>query len=115
MAGLLADKDVKNDALLGVLALDAQILEIARVPERVEVALDGNRIVSIAGMGEHPGQDGFLGDAPVADDPDLVNRVRCLGRGLGHGREGSGHQSQNHSKARHAPATRRRRERWKRA
>ena len=74
--GFLTDKDVKDDALLGVLALNAQILEIAGVPERVEVALDRNRIVSIAGMGEHPGQDGFLGDAPVADDADLVNRVR---------------------------------------
>ena len=73
--GFLADKDVKNDALLGVFALDAQILEIARVPERVEVALDRNRIICIAGMGEHPGQDGFLGDAPVADDTDLVNRI----------------------------------------
>ena len=38
--GLLADKDVQNDALLRVLALDAQIFEVARVPERVEVALD---------------------------------------------------------------------------
>ncbi len=84
-AGFLTDKDVKDDALLGVLALNAQILEIARVPERVEVALDRDGIVGVAGMGEHPGQDGFLGDAPVADDADLVDGVRCLGRGLADG------------------------------
>ncbi len=79
--GLLADKDVEDDALFRVLALDAQVLEVAGVPERVEIALDGDRIVGIAGVGEHPGQDGFLGDAPVADDANLVDGVGRLGQG----------------------------------
>ena len=68
---LLADKDVQDDALFRVLALDAQIVEVARVPERVEVALDRDRVVGIADMGKQAGQDGFLGDAAVADDANL--------------------------------------------
>ena len=51
--------------------LDAEVFEVAGVPERVEVALDGERIVGVADAAEQAGKDGFLGDAPVADDADL--------------------------------------------
>ena len=78
MVGFSRTKTFENDALLRVLALDAQVFEIARVPERVEVALDRDRIVGVARMGEHAGENGFLGDAPVADDADLIRWYRAF-------------------------------------
>ena len=79
--GPFPDEDVQDDALLRVFALDAQILEVAGVPQRVEVALDGDRIVGVAGMSKEPRQDGLLGNAPVADDPNLIDGLRSLGQG----------------------------------
>ena len=68
--GPLPDEDVQDDAFLRVLALDAHIVEVARVPERVEVALDGDRVIGVAGVGKEAGQHGFFRNAPVADDPN---------------------------------------------
>ena len=76
--GFFADKHVQNDALLGVLALDAQIVEVAGVPERVEIALDGDGVVGVALVGKHAGEDGLFGDAPVANDANLRNGIRRL-------------------------------------
>src|SRR5579875_471614 len=42
--GLFADVDVEDDALRRLFPFDADILEIAGVPERVEVALDGEGV-----------------------------------------------------------------------
>ena len=39
-----------------------------------------DRIVDIAGMGEHAGEDGLLGNTAIADDPDGVNGLRLLGQ-----------------------------------
>ena len=69
--GFFADKHIQEDALFGILALDAQILEVAGVPERVEIALDGDGVVGVALVGKHAGEDGFFGDAPVANDANL--------------------------------------------
>jgi hypothetical protein len=71
MVGFSLTKTFEDDALLRVFALDAQVFEVARVPERVEVALDGDGIVGVAGMGKQARQDGLLGNAPVADDANL--------------------------------------------
>jgi hypothetical protein len=37
--GLFPNENIQNDPLLCVFPLDAQILEVSRVPQRVEVAL----------------------------------------------------------------------------
>ncbi len=43
--GLFTDVDVEDDAALGILfTLDADIFEVAGVPEGVEVALDGGGV-----------------------------------------------------------------------
>ena len=68
--GLFADENIEDDALLRVFALNAQVFKVAGVPEGIEVALDRDGIVDVAGMGEHSGEDGLLGNAAVADDPD---------------------------------------------
>jgi hypothetical protein len=75
-------QNVEDDALLRVLALDAQVLEVRGIPERVEVALDGDRIVGVAGVGKEARQDGLLGDAPVADDANLLDRLRCWAKAV---------------------------------
>jgi len=78
--GLFRHEDVEDDTLLGVFALQAEIFEIAGVPQRIEVALDGNGIVVVADVGKQARQDGFFGDAAVADDADLVNGLGLLGK-----------------------------------
>ena len=79
--GLLPDKDVQDNALLRVLALDAQIVEVRRVPQRVEVALNRQWVVGVARMRKEARQDRLFGDAPVADHPDRINGLRLLGQG----------------------------------
>ncbi len=71
--GLLADVDVEDNALRRVLLLDADVLEIAGIPEGVEVALDGKGIEGLADAAEHAGQDGFPGNPAGADHPNLDN------------------------------------------
>ena len=75
-----ADEDVEDDAFIRVFAFDAQVLEVAGVPEGVEIALNGDRIVNITRMCEHAGEDGFLGNTAVADDPDGIDGLRLLGQ-----------------------------------
>ena len=79
--GSFTDEDVKDDALLRVFAFDAQIFEVTRVPEGVEVSLNRQRIIGVAGMGEEAGENGFLWNAAVADDPNLIYGLRLLGQG----------------------------------
>ena len=43
---------LRMSALFSVFALDAQIFKVTRVPEQVEIALDGDAVVDIARMGE---------------------------------------------------------------
>ena len=73
---LLFNDDVENDALGGILPRDLQILEVSGVPERVEVALDGRRIVGISGVGKQPRQHRLSGNAAVTDHPDLGHNTR---------------------------------------
>ena len=73
---LFFNDDVENDALGGILARDLQILEVSGVPERVEVALDGRRIVGIPGVGKQPCQYRLSGNAAIADYPDLRHHTR---------------------------------------
>ena len=66
--GLLAHVDQKLDALGLVDTLDADVVEVAGVPERVEGLLDGGWIVDVAGLEIGAGEHRLLGDAAVADD-----------------------------------------------
>ena len=77
--GPFLDEDVEDDAFLRVFAFDAQVLEVAGVPEGVEVAFDRDWIVRVPDMGEHTGEDGFLWNTPVADDADRFDDLRLLG------------------------------------
>ena len=45
--------DVEHPAFWSLLTLETDVLEIARVPEGVEVALNGGQVVDIANMGEN--------------------------------------------------------------
>ena len=65
-----------NDPALGrLLALDAQVVKVAGVPQGIEVALQRRLVVNIAGAGEHAGADGVGRDAAVAVDDDLFDHV----------------------------------------
>jgi hypothetical protein len=64
---------VKNPTLGTLFALDAKIVEIARIPQRVEVALNACRIINVAGTGKHAGSDGFGGDSAIAVNPYVFN------------------------------------------
>ena len=66
--GLLAHVDQELDALGLVDALDADVVEVAGVPERVEGPLDGGGIIDVAGLEVGAGEHGLLGNAAVADD-----------------------------------------------
>ena len=68
--GPFPNENIQDDAFLRVLALDAHIVEVARVPERVEVALDGDWVIGVAGVGKETRQHRLFRDAPVADDPN---------------------------------------------
>src|ERR1700722_5920102 len=76
---LFFNDDVENDALGGILTCNLQILEVSGVPERVEVALDGRRIVGLVGVGKEPRQYRLSGDAAIADYPDLGHYTRLGG------------------------------------
>ena len=64
--------------LLFVDALNAHIVEVAGIPQRVEVALHHRGIVLIAGPRKQPRQNGFLGDATVADHLRLAQHSRRI-------------------------------------
>ncbi len=73
---LFFNDDVENNALGGILPRNLQILEVSGVPERVEVALDGRRIVGISGVGKQPRQHRLSGNAAIADHSDLGHNTR---------------------------------------
>ena len=74
--GLFTDINVEDDAALGIVfALDADVFEVPGVPEGVEIALDGGGVEGLAFMAEEAGDDRFLGNAAVADDANLGNRL----------------------------------------
>ena len=67
--------DDQAPALGRLLPQELDVLEIARVPQGVEVALQRGRVVNISGLGENARPDGFGGDAAVAADVDLGNDI----------------------------------------
>ena len=85
----LFDDHIENDALGRVFPRDLQILEIARIPQRIEVALDGCRVVDISGMGKQPRQHSLSGNAPVPDHSDLLDCVFRRGSGCSRRRGGA--------------------------
>ncbi len=76
--GLFTYEDVENFALGGVFLFNADVFEVAGVPERVEVTLHGCGVVIVPDVRIEAGEDRFLGDAAVADDPDLRDDVAVL-------------------------------------
>src|SRR5262249_14428062 len=55
----------------GLLALKADVFEIACVPQRVEIPLNRGLIVDVAGVGKNPAADGIGRNAAVAVNDDL--------------------------------------------
>jgi hypothetical protein len=79
----LTHVDVEYHALRRVFLLNANIFEVAGVPQRVEITLHGQRIVRLADLAEHPRLHCVLRDAARTDDVDanhclLTLRCRCL-------------------------------------
>ena len=66
----LFDVNVEDPALGALLALKADVLKVAGVPESVEVAFEGGLVVDVAGLAEDAGLDRVGGDAAVAVDDD---------------------------------------------
>src|SRR5262249_44310911 len=62
------DVNMNTPSLGRLFALKTDVLEVSRVPERVEVAFQARRLVNIPWKGENAGADGFSGNAPVAMD-----------------------------------------------
>jgi len=72
--------DVNDPALGGWFPLNAQIIEIAGIPQRVEVTFQRRLIVNITRPGKHALLDGVSRDPPVAVDDNLDNHVALLSR-----------------------------------
>jgi hypothetical protein len=49
-------------------AFKANVFEVSGIPQRVEVAFEGGRIVNVSGMSEDSGFNSFGGDAAIATD-----------------------------------------------
>ena len=63
--------NMQYPALGSLLPLEADVFEISGIPERVEIAFQGCRIVGITGAGKDARLDGFSGDLAVAGDLDI--------------------------------------------
>ena len=74
--GLFLHLDNQPPALGSLFAAEADVFEIAGVPQRVEIALQGGGVVNIAGMGENARLDGFGGNAAVA--LTLISEITSL-------------------------------------
>ena len=51
------------------------VFEVARVPQRIEIALQRRRVVNVAGLGEDSRQNRLFGDSSVAGDLNVGNDV----------------------------------------
>ena len=71
----LLDIDVDDPALGGLLALKPEILEVSRIPQRVEVTLDRRLVVYVTHPGEDSGLDGFLRNSPAAVNLNLDDQI----------------------------------------
>src|SRR5579863_2619586 len=72
---LLLDLDDDAPALRGLFTRELDVFEVAGVPQRVEIALHGGRVVNIARFGKNTSPDGLRRDAPVTGDVDLGDNV----------------------------------------
>jgi hypothetical protein len=66
---------MQDPALGGSLALEADVLEIASVPQRVEVALNSGLIVDVTRMGEDMGANRLRRNTAVAVDFDGTDQI----------------------------------------
>ena len=73
--GPFLDIDVDDPALRRLLAFKLDIFKITGVPEGIEVALEGHRVINVAGPRKDTGSDRFCRNAPVPVDLDARNHV----------------------------------------
>jgi hypothetical protein len=66
---------VDDPALGGLLALKPDILEVSRIPQRVEVTLDRRLIVYVADPAENSGLDGFLRNSSAAVNLNVNDQI----------------------------------------
>src|SRR5208282_2124864 len=85
--GALFEVNVQNPALGTLLALEADVLKVAGIPERVEVAFDGGRVVDVARLGEDAGSDGIGGNAAIAVHDDADDEILLAKNGGGQERK----------------------------
>ena len=74
------DDDFGVGAVGTVLHFEANILEILRVPQRLEIAPQARLRCRVAGAGEDPRLQGFAADAPVSVELDAIDDRRGLAR-----------------------------------
>src|SRR5262249_30736718 len=81
--GTLFDVNVNDPALCGLFAFKPDVLEVRRVPQRIEVSFERSLVVHISRLGEDTSFDRFTRDTTVARNPDVNNQVfltPCRGR-----------------------------------
>ena len=72
---LFLDVNVDDPAFGGGLPLDAQIVEVAGVPQGIKVALQGRLVVNVTGLGEHSCPNGFRRNPAIAMDNDALDHA----------------------------------------
>src|SRR6266404_108643 len=77
-SGSFLDVDVQNPAFGSGFTLNANVLEVVCIPERVEVALDSSRVVDVSGTSEDVGANCLGGNAAVAVDLDSADDIGLL-------------------------------------
>ena len=75
MSGRSLTINVKNPALGGLLPFEADVFEVAGIPQGVEITLDCSLIVHIPGLGEDSGFDGIDRNAAVAVNPNVGDQI----------------------------------------
>src|SRR3974390_735655 len=70
---LLFHVNVDTPALGGLLALNSEVVEVAGVPEGIEVTFESLLVIHVARTGEHAGTYGVGWNAAVAVDDDSFN------------------------------------------
>src|SRR5208283_2904448 len=73
--GPLLDVDVKDPAFGALLALKSDVLEVAGIPESVEIAFQSGGVVDVANLCEDAGSHRVRGDAAVSMDLDADDQV----------------------------------------
>ena len=101
--GPFANEDIQHYAFFRIFALNPQVFEIARIPERVKIALDGDGVVCIARMRKKPGQDSLLGDTTITNDADLIDRLGDLSHRRACRKSHQQHQQKSREPSRNSP------------